>query len=372
MRIAYFTTAQENDEFKKFYLDRKIDVNSSNQVFHNNLIECLSKDNEVTVFCCRSDSNRENSTKVKQGKVTWHYLATKKSSLSNLRSQRSEVSKVTKYVDLVFVDTTNARCLLAAKDFCKIKHVPLVGVVTDNPANITGLNFFAARIIKKEIKKLNAYICVTEELNSLVNVENKPNLIIKGLVADIKPCKEKPVVYDYFFYAGSLMKKYGIYDLIDAFNSIKKSRITKLVIAGHHEEPGFQDYIKDNCKIVYLGNIPNSEVVNYEEYSIANVNPRPFDPEIDKYSVPSKFVEYTARNSMIVSGMCTSLKPDFRTNVLWIEGKKTLANKLTEAIEIGKIAKTKAIKEMNLTSEKRFGIISNSKKINKFILTIKK
>ena len=88
MRIAYFTTAQEADEFKKFYIDRKIDTNNSNQVFHSNFIECLMQDNEVLVFSCRSDLKQNNPSNTKtKGKHMWHYLATKTSSFSiNLES----------------------------------------------------------------------------------------------------------------------------------------------------------------------------------------------------------------------------------------------------------------------------------------------
>lgn len=371
MRIAYFTTAQEADEFKKFYIDRNIETNNSNQVFHSNFIDCLALEHEVMVFSCRSDAKEVHPSQAKtKGKITWNYLATKTSSFKNVLSQRKEVSKAKKYTDIAFVDTTNARCLMAARKYCKNKRIPMIGIVTDNPQNISEQKKAVSKIIMFLSKKCSAYICVTEGLNSLFNKKNKPHLIIKGFNKKGKIATKKPVDYNYVFYAGTLLKKYGIYDLIDAYKTIKNKEI-RLVIAGHHEEPEFQDYIKGNDKIIYLGNIDNSDIISYEEHSLCNVNPRPFMEDIDKYSVPSKVIEYSSRNSLVVSGASSSLRPEFRTSILWVDNRNSLSKKLNEAVKMTKPYRVATIREMNEICEKRFSQNANSKRITKFISTLK-
>ena len=170
MRIAYFTTAQEPKEFDKFIKDRKIQANTSNQVFHSSLVECLTSNNELLVFSCRKDPTQDNESKVnKTEDLTWHYLATKKSSFSNFFNQYTEVKSVKTYTDIAFVDTTNLRCMLYARKFCKTKRIPLVGIITDNPSNITGQNPLVSKILSFFIKKCDAFITLTEPLNTLFN-----------------------------------------------------------------------------------------------------------------------------------------------------------------------------------------------------------
>ena len=226
MRIAYFTTAQESAVFKKFYIERNINVNNSNQIFHSNLIRSLSQNNEVTAFSCRKDSLEEHpSSSKKTGNITWQYLATKKSSFKNLKSQRKEVSNFTKYNDVCFVDTTNLRCILNARKYCKIKKIPLIGIVTDNPKNISNQKGIVSKIISHYIKKCDAYVCLTDSLNLLFNKKKKkPYTIVKGINKG-RVSGNKPVDFPYFFYAGTLLKKYGIYDLIDAYKTIKNKDI---------------------------------------------------------------------------------------------------------------------------------------------------
>lgn len=372
MRIAYFTTAQESAVFKKFYIERNINVNNSNQIFHSNLIRSLSQNNEVTAFSCRKDSLEEHpSSSKKTGNITWQYLATKKSSFKNLKSQRKEVSNFTKYNDVCFVDTTNLRCILNARKYCKIKKIPLVGIVTDNPKNISNQKGIVSKIISHYIKKCDAYVCLTDSLNLLFNKKKKkPYTIVKGINKG-RVSGNKPVDFPYFFYAGTLLKKYGVYDLVEAFKVIKSKNV-KLLISGHHKEEGFEDFIKDYPNVVFLGNLDNNEILNYENFSIANINPRPFMKEIDEYSVPSKVVEYSSKNSIIISGVSTPLREELRASVVWFDAKHSLASRIYEVYKTGRITRSSMIKDMNEICEKKFSINAVSKKMDRFLSTILK
>ena len=116
MKIAYFTTAQDNDE----YLKSKVETNPSNQVFHTNLISALSLTNQVDVFSCRSNSFEIASAFSKEnGNISWNYLRNKKSKIANLYTQVSDIKKIKNESSIVFVDTINTRCLLVARAYAK-------------------------------------------------------------------------------------------------------------------------------------------------------------------------------------------------------------------------------------------------------------
>ena len=104
MRIAYFTTTQDKQE----YLNSPIESNPSNQVFHSNFIECLSLTNDVNVFVLRSNTygNKESFVN-KEGNVTWNYLQTKSGKFANLTSQISNSKKIKDKFDVAFVEHTD-------------------------------------------------------------------------------------------------------------------------------------------------------------------------------------------------------------------------------------------------------------------------
>ena len=362
MRIAYFTTAQDKQE----YLNSPIESNPSNQVFHSNFIECLSLTNDVNVFVLRLNAygNKESFIN-KEGKVNWNYLETKSKKFSNLTSQISNSKKIKEKFDVAFVDTMNTRCLLAARGFSKKNKAPLIGLVTDNPYNITNASSLGCKMLLRISKKCDGFVCLTDALNTLFNKKNKPYILIKGLSKNPKVSKSSPVDSPYFFYAGTLLKKYGICDLVEAFKNLKDEK-AKLVIAGHHNNNDFKEAIKGHERIIFLGNVDNDIVSEYENHSIANINPRPFMEQIDKYSIPSKVIEYSSKNSLIISGYSSELKNVFNESILWIDENNSLSQRMQEALTI----KREMINDAKVISEKEFSLEANNKKLQDFLSNI--
>ena len=368
MRIAYFTTAQDKQE----YLNSPIESNPSNQVFHSNFIECLSLTNDVNVFVLRPNTygNKDSFVK-KEGNVAWNYLQTKSGKFANLTSQISYSKKIKDKFDVAFVDTMNTRCLLSARNYCKKNKTKLIGIVTDNPYNITNASRLNSKLLLRTARKCDGYICLTASLNSLFNKKNKPYILIKGLSNNISEVKASPVDYQYFFYAGTLLKKYGILDLIDAFKNFNYPKV-KLVIAGHHNNDDFRNAIRNDDRIIFLGNIDNDLVSQYENHSIANINPRPFVEEIDKYSVPSKVIEYSSKNSLIISGYSSEIKKYFENNIYWISDSNSISKALEETYSLNITLRKESINEINSISNKEFSLEINNEKIQCFVLNFLK
>ena len=366
MRIAYFTTAQDKQEYSK----SPIESNPSNQVFHSKFIECLSLTNQIDVFVLRSNAYGDKQAFTsKEENVTWNYLPTKSGKFSNLTSQISNSKKITNKFDVAFVDTMNTRCLLSARGYCKKNKIKLIGIVTDNPHNITNASSLNSKLLLRTAGKCDGYICLTASLNSLFNKKNKPYILIKGLSKNIREEKVSPVDYQYFFYAGTLLKKYGILDLINAFKNFNYPKV-KLVIAGHHNNDDFRNALKGDERIVFLGNINNDLVIDYENHSIANINPRPFIEEIDKYSVPSKVIEYSSMNSLIISGYSSELKDYFGNNILWVDEENTLSRSLEEAFKLNSKERKKVINDVQKLSFEEFSLEESNKKLDNFILNL--
>lgn len=340
MKIIYFTTAQREDDFRSFINDWKISLNPSNQNFHNKLIRALAVNNEVHVISVRpfSRSNMKVSKLDKavkmDGKITWHYVKRSGNKFYRAFVTTSQIMSTLRGIDTtdsIFVTDTINRALVEAVYKIKKKYKrPVLGVCTDSPSNISGTTRSYTLFLLKHTKDYDGYLALTDSLNMLFNPEGKPSYIFEGLVEDkMLPVEEakKP----YIFFGGALMEKYGVYNLIEAYKQLNRKDI-ELWICGHHGSVHkLTEAVGGNKNIKLLGLLPVAKVMEYEQASICTVNPRPFSEDLDRFSIPSKTLEYMAMGRPVISVRNTILMNKFPNELIWIPSSSV--NDIREGLE---------------------------------------
>ena len=327
MNIIYFTTALDTDDFEEYRKIWAFPINASKQIFHNKLIRSLSLSHHVDVISLRPFSkdgcmvkSLDKSERV-TSRIHWHYLGIKGGKFNRVRLawwQTSSILRKIKKDSIIITDTINPTVFTLATYASKRKRIPLIGVVTDSPSNIDGTKRSYTLLLLKLAKHLDGTISLTPTLNDLYNDENKPNIIIEGLCEDRLPKPIENRYGKYFFYSGSLSEKYGIYSLIEAFNELNQPDY-KLLICGHHEGKVFLEMIRRKKNIKYLGILPNKECIQLEQNAFANINPRPFNEDLDRFSVPSKLLEYFNSGRPTISTKTSRLFKVFQEDAIWIK-----------------------------------------------------
>ena len=318
----------EANDYKSFVSLWSKKPNPSNQNFHNKMIRSLAINNEIEVISIRPFSRKLVSLKSlpREERITdsikWHYLHIKNNKILRFFSVKSDCLKALKKEALdgaiVITDTINRNCIACAVKIAKANKLPLVGICTDSPSNITGTTRSYTMYLLKKAQKCDGFIALTNGLNTLYNDSNKPNIIIEGIVdnkVDVIPHIEyKP----YFFFGGSLLPRYGINELIDGFKKLNRDD-AKLIIAGHTgNDKSILEMISGNPNIDFVGTLDINSVLSYEAGAIANINPRPFSEDLDRFSIPSKTIEYLTSGSITISVRNSKLKPYFDEEILWI------------------------------------------------------
>ena len=382
MRIIYFTTCLEENDFVAFSKKWTIALNSSNQNFHNKMIRALAINNTVDVISIRPFSRAkchltklESETK-SNGNITWHYLKVSYFRLLRFTFFRKEIEAFLKRIDkknvILISDTINPTVIHFANEAKKITSLPLVGICTDSPSNISGTKKSYAKYILENANNLNGYIALTEELNNHFNKNNKPSVIIEGLIENNLPEKKENRYKDYFFFGGALMEKYGVYNLIRAFKELNRPDL-KLIICGHHGDNNrIYKTISNNKNIIYLKCLPVADVIQLEIGAIANINPRPYSEDLDRFSIPSKTIEYLSSNSPTISVKNSKLKKKFYDDIIW--AKSANPEDLKTAMETvltfdENERKTMAIKARNKAID-YYSLNSVNKLLNEFLLNI--
>lgn len=112
-----------------------------------------------------------------------------------------------------------------------------------------------------------------------------PEVMDKGVV--IQQSRKRAVLY-----TGSLMRIYGVMNLVDAFE-MSNVQDAELWICGSGEAAAeIKERSLHNPQIKFLGLLPSEEAWKKQREATVLVNPRTSEGEYTKYSFPSKTIEY--------------------------------------------------------------------------------
>lgn len=380
MNIVVLTSAMVSSEFSSYQNSAKIKPNPSNQNFYSKLIQALTLRNRVFVVSHRPLIKgmfkpgvlaEERSS---EGSANFFYTrvdCTKRYKLFNeqieiMKTANEAIEELHTSDFIIIVDTLRVGLLKAAMKLRSQHGCKVIGMLTDNPDNLSVKSMRYSKKIKSIVSRLDGYLSLSTGLVDIFN-HNKPHYVFEGLVSDEKYFKKDPV-YDYYFFGGALYERYGVKALVDAFH--RSSLRSKLIIAGsgplakYIEQLSYEDY-----RILYLTQLPKERVLGYEMNAIANINPRPLDKHLDSQSVPSKLIEYLSTGVPTISTKFEKLYGPFKDDVNWIEGNDTFAiQKALEDFEMSN--KEEAKKKAYVARQKAFefyGLSVQSESITYFL-----
>lgn len=330
MNIVVLTSAMIDEDFNQYKSIAKVKPNPSNQNFYSKLIKALAYNNNVSVLSLRpfvkgslSDDYLDSKISV-EGSVHYYYPYIKVTKLYKLLHQEKELIETFEHIIeeqhydkfIIVVDTLRYQLLKVAQKLRKKYNCLVVGMVTDNPNNLSSVNKVYVSKIHKNASNLDGYLVLSDSLNKIFNPKHKPHYTFEGLVEDIES-QERLTIQDYFFFGGALYERYGVKRLVDAFHHSNSHY--KLLIAGHGELVNYIENVsRKDSRILYLGHLTKKQLYGLEHNAYININPRPYSSKLDKESVPSKLIEYFASGVPVVSTMHTRIYELFSDNAIWL------------------------------------------------------
>ncbi|HZJ89312.1 MAG TPA: glycosyltransferase [Bacilli bacterium] len=326
MKLLYLTTALHPDDYQNIVNIGKSVPNPSNQNFHTKLIAYLEKNHEVRVI-----SRRTNSKKLftrHQEKDNYIYPGFLNIPIvRNFMTISSGISYGQKWpADYIIVDVLNLTLMELA---LRIKHktnIPIIGVVTDNPINLSNVRNIYIQNVFKKAAQCDAFIGLTRSLLNLFNPQHKPTLKIPGFIP-LNDLQSEKTTEEFAYFGGALYARYGVDILLDTF---KKDPPLKLKVAGHG--PLRQEILNLNSEsIEFLNIITPEKALELSKMATININPRPFDSALEEYSIPSKLIDYIFAGKPTISTENKPIMNIVGNNVFWI--KEVSVYCLTNAME---------------------------------------
>lgn len=257
------------------------------------------------------------------------------------------------------------------KDITKLSqkyNAKSVAIVTDllqdmyvneeNNRLITALkNIYIRRAIDSQ-GFYDGYVYLTENMKERISDE-KPYMVMEA-IADIPTAEmtEIPVKADpaAIMYAGMLEEKYGVINLIEAFENSNLDKEELWLFGSGNAVDKILERAKKNSKIRYFGRKDREEVLQYEKAASLLVNPRNVKEPFTKYSFPSKTIEYMLSGTPMLTTRLAGIPQEYYRYLFVCDDNEpmTLQNALEQAMSISQ-AEREAIGECakNYIKEKK-------------------
>lgn len=192
-----------------------------------------------------------------------------------------------------------------------------------------------AKSFYQNVKAFDAFIPLTKHMMNVINVEDKPYLVVECISENQSPTINSKKRSNQVMYAGELSEKVNINVLIEAIKTIDNC---ELIICGRGPA---EDYVKDeakkNTKIKYLGFVPKNRLKEIEKDVAVFVNPRQDNSSYTLYSFPSKNGEYLSTGKPLVAYMLGGIPEEYRDYMFVPKDNSVeeLANTITRALSLG-------------------------------------
>lgn len=210
-------------------------------------------------------------------------------------------------------------------------HLKVVGIVTDLPEFFINNSRNIFKKLKIAIKRflnqkaeqcISYYVLITKNMNKKVNLRKVPYVVIEGLsqkhlieTQDLGNNDLRTILY-----SGDLSKVYGIYNLIQAFQKIKIKNVELHLYGKCNYEDELSNICKIDNRIKFFGAVSVEELIKKQQQAYLLVNPRPLNLEFNKYSFPSKTIEYMSSGRPVLTTKLSGIPKDYYPYLYFTSG----------------------------------------------------
>jgi len=286
-------------------------------------------------------------------------------------------------IDVVFLYSAHTPIVQAAKKIKKINSLTHICLILPDLPEFMNRNRkknflykvfkkIDIKIFKKNIKYIDSFVLLTENMSNYLNIKDKPFVVIEGMINPEEIVIKGDKSDDYsqkkdVVYTGNLVATNGILNLLEAFHQIEDQNLN-LVICGKGEtENKIKEYTEIDKRIHFLGQVKNEEVLEIQRNALVLVNPRQNIGEYTKYSFPSKNMEYLLSGNPVIAYKLDGIPDEYDEYFFYPEDNsiEALRNKIIEVSKISPEERQKiGEKSRNFVLENKNPYVSAQKIMN--------
>jgi len=194
------------------------------------------------------------------------------------------------------------------------------------------------KLINWAIRRIDTFALLSCHMAEKLPIDKKSWRVMEGIYnqkdSDIRPIDD----YNHYrtiMYSGDLGLRYGIKDLLDAFELITDKNYRLLICGAGDGKELVQDVATQDSRVIYMGVVDREKVLSLQRSASVLVNPRKKTKEYTKYSFPSKTMEYLASGTPVIMHHLQSIPSEYDDYINYIESEtsESLRNKIVDVCE---------------------------------------
>lgn len=253
---------------------------------------------------------------------------------------------------LLFVYTLSTSFVAAVARLKKEKpNIRICAIVADLPnmndlsSKKSVLNFLSNKVLSdnsyKHINKIDAFVLLTKQMAKYLQIR-QPYCVVEGISTDTNNegylgQKEDDDIKR-ILYTGTLHKKFGIVNLIKAFESIDDEKYRLIICGTGDSESYVLQEAKSNKRIIFHGKVDRKKVLELQAEATVLVNPRQNEGEYTKYSFPSKNIEYLSSGKPVIAYKLDGIPDEYDDYLQYVDDNsiEALADKIVSICTLPK------------------------------------
>lgn len=189
--------------------------------------------------------------------------------------------------------------------------------------------------INRDLYYIDAFVLLTKQMAEILPINNF--VVIEGISTDLFKGRNIEANFEnknkrIILYSGTLNRKYGVLNLIEAFRLIDNQNY-QLVICGNGDSvKDILEAQKHDPRIVFKGQIQREEVLQLQLKSDVLINPRQNNEEFTKFSFPSKNLEYLSSGTPLIAYKLDGIPDEYDDYIYYVEDNsiESLKEKIIE------------------------------------------
>ncbi|MBP2639680.1 MAG: glycosyl transferase group 1 [Firmicutes bacterium] len=224
------------------------------------------------------------------------------------------------------------------------------------------------RMLEKTLQNIDSFVFLTEQMSKYLKIDSKPYIVIEGVIGDCELLELQRMQNDQtdcvkrIVYTGTLIKKYGIIELLKAFREIEDENLQLIICGGGEAAEDIKKASENDLRIIYKGVVSPQEARQIQLNATVLVNPRQNIGEYTKYSFPSKIMEYMLSGVPVICYKLDGIPSEYNDYLLYVKPEadkshKNLKNKIMEICSLS----TNARRELGIKG--REFVLNNKNKL---------
>ena len=183
--------------------------------------------------------------------------------------------------------------------------------------------------ICRHMHQIDSFVLLTEHMNDII--KSRHYCVVEGIATSSESDRTEDPSFQSILYSGTLDKRYGIDNLLQAFQKID-SKNARLYICGVGDgQEIVEKTAQHDRRICYMGLVSRNEILRLQKSAAVLVNPRQNTGEYTKYSFPSKNLEYLSSGTPLVAYKLDGIPDEYDAYIHYV--KDNTVESLKNAIE---------------------------------------